>query len=117
MKKNIFNFINANFILEKFRPSSLKGVENLKFIPINLHLENLILEQINVKQQQLLIDLSDGNEQSTHEMSCYPFTSVGAFTTFHTNKPTYKKSLEELMISDKGFKFDKADNVIKNIYV
>ncbi len=98
---------------DKFRSSNLKGAENLKFIPTNLHLENFLVEQVNVSKQAtsepLLIDFDQPQqEQTTHvEKTCYPFTSVGAFTTIHTNKPNYKMSVDQLMISDRGFSFEK----------
>lgn len=39
----------------------------------------------------------------------YNFTSVGAFTTVHTNKPTHAISIDQLMLNDKQFKFKTRD--------
>ena len=43
------------------------------------------------------------------EKRVYNFTSVGAFTTVHTNKPTNTISIDQLMINDKLFKFKGKD--------
>ncbi len=83
----------------------MKSADNLKFIPTNLHLENFLVERIDV--QESTSSLEAGSSQTNTEKSCYAFTSVGAFTTFHTNKPNYKKTLDQLMILDRGFKFEK----------
>ena len=85
-----------------FKKSTLKNTENLKFIPVNLHLEQLVVEQ-NYPQQSFnaLSSLSD--------KKTYNFTSVGAFTTIHTNKPTNSISIDQLMVNDKHFKFKSKD--------
>ena len=44
-----------------------------------------------------------------NEKNVYNFTSVGACTTIHTNKPTYSISEDQLMITDKYFKFKSKD--------
>ena len=62
-------------------------------MPINLHLEQFTVE----KGQQ-------------EESDCYDFTSVGAFTTAHTNKMTYQKPIELLMYYDKPFSFSPDSN-------
>ena len=80
----------------KFRRSTLKSVENLKFIPINLHLEHFQVER------------------SLMESECYDFTSVGAFTTAHTNKPTFTRPIESLMFFDRPFNFIQPSTNINN---
>lgn len=64
----------------------MKDIDDLKFIPVNLH-----LEQFDVESQY------DGE---TKKKSSYDFTSVGAFTTVHYNKPEAQISVENLMKSE-----------------
>jgi hypothetical protein len=80
---------------EKFRKSTLKNVENLKFIPVNLHLEQFLVEK---------------KVENRSETVSYDFTSVGAFTTVHTNKPMFIKPVDLLMMNDKPFVFTKPAN-------
>lgn len=58
-------------------------------MPINLHLEQYVVEN------------SNGGEKS-----CYDFTTVGAFTVFHTHKNNNVKPVEVLMMRDKPFEFN-----------
>ena len=44
-------------------------------------------------------------ENDEHEKACYEFTSVGAFTTAHTNKLNIQKPIETLKFFDKPFNF------------
>ena len=86
------------FSKEKFRKSTLKNVENLKFIPVNLHLEQFLVER---------------QAEARSEAVTYDFTSVGAFTTVHTNKPMFIKPVDLLMMNDKPFVFNRNGNSIK----
>jgi hypothetical protein len=70
-------------------------VENLKFIPVNLHLEQFLVEK---------------QAENRSEAVTYDFTSVGAFTTVHTNKPMFIKPVDLLMMNDKPFVFNRNAN-------
>jgi hypothetical protein len=61
----------------------LKSQEELKFIPINMHLEHFIVES--------------KYDKGPKKKSCYDFTSVGAFTTVHVEKTRQASSVEALM--------------------
>ena len=67
-----------------------------------MHLEHFLVEK-NLPQQSFNA-LSNLNEKKV-----YNFTSVGAFTTVHTNKPAYSISVDQLMVNDKNFKFKNKD--------
>ena len=87
---------------DTIRKSSLKAVESQKFIPINLHLEQFLVEKYQTQQSFNALN-------TLNEKRAYNFTSVGAFTTVHTNKPTNAISIDQLMINDKLFKFKSKD--------
>ncbi|CAF0704911.1 unnamed protein product [Brachionus calyciflorus] len=87
----------------RVKKSPLKSVEPLKFIPVNLHLEQFLVE---TNHSQIFEDTS------LSEKTCYDFTSVGAFTTIHTCKSNFSKSLEALMHNDKKFEFDDPNDSI-----
>jgi hypothetical protein len=90
------------------RKSSLKNVENLKFIPINLHLEKFLVQNIeSTNNSGYSYDFLAEKQNSKETKSCYDFVSVGAFTTVHTNKKTNQKSVETLMSTDMPFKFNR----------
>lgn len=74
-------------------------MENLKFIPVNLHLEQFLVER---------------QVENRSETVTYDFTSVGAFTTVHTNKPMFIKPVDLLMMNDKPFVFNKSGNLNKD---
>lgn len=82
----------------------MKAVENLKFIPVNLHVEHFLVET----NQSNLFD-----NNSLKDVSCYDFTSVGAFTTVHTCKSNYFKSIEALIYNDQPFEFDDSNQANK----
>ena len=88
-----------SFDLEKLKKSSLKNEENLKFIPVNLHMEQFIAESC-----------FDG--QAT-KRSCYDFSTVGAFTTVHVAKSA-QKSVELLMKNSKDNNY--KNEVFLNFY-
>jgi hypothetical protein len=70
----------------------LKHEEELKFIPINLHVEQFLVE-------------SKYNDQENRE-ECYDFTSVGAFTSAHVAKASGPRSVEILMKNSENNKSD-----------
>jgi hypothetical protein len=90
---------NPNNTGVKFRRSTLKAVENLKFVPINLHVEQFVVET----SPSPLFDEPDRVERTS-----YDFTSVGAFTTCHTSRQNVIKPVEVLMQEDKPFNFNPA---------
>ena len=67
-------------------------MENIKFLPINLHLERLVVEQsFNLSEKKI---------------KHHDFTSVGAFTTAHTNKLAFPKPIESIMMNEQPFLFN-----------
>lgn len=84
------------FFLVRIKKSTLKNVEDLKFIPVNLHLEQFLVETNKNPFFQ---------ESEKLKAACYEFTSVGAFTTVHTSKPDSAKPLDYLMYNEKEFDF------------
>jgi hypothetical protein len=90
----------------RVRRSPLKKVENLNFVPLNLHIEQFVV---------------DNEISNSSEKRCYEFTTVGAFTTAHTNKLTNMKPIEQLMMNDKPFEFNNnagtKQNLIENTIV
>lgn len=75
-------------------------------MPLNLHVEQFLV---------------DNDNSSSSEKRCYEFTTVGAFTTAHTNKLTNMKPIEQLMMNDKPFEFNNnagtKQNLIENTIV
>lgn len=88
----------------KLKKSTLKTIENLKFIPVNLHLEQFIVET----NQSFVSD-----DNNLKELTCYDFTSVGAFTTVHTCKSNFSKSMEALIYNDRPFDFEDSNQTDK----
>ena len=104
----IYKYYTYNEYIEKFRPSPTKGIENQKFVPVNLHLEQFLVESLD---SMVSATAANGQQESmSNEQTCYTFTSVGAFTTIHTNKPSFRKSVEQLILSDKEFVFEKESD-------